>query len=318
MEKYITSQHKYYTLDYYLRNRFKKKVFKVALNGNFTCPNRDGTISHSGCIFCSEKGSGDFAGKPNDSLKHQFEMVKNIIHEKWSDALYIAYFQANTNTYGPIEKLKALYEEAISLDQNIVALSIATRPDTLPQDVVDYLGELNKKIPVWVELGLQTINEETAALINRGYRLDVATDAIKRLREKGIEVIIHIINGLPYETDIDMYNTINYLNNQNIQGIKIHSLFVLKGTILARMYENKEFQMMSEEDYIRVTSTQIAMLKPNVVIHRISGDAPKELLIAPLWSEKKLALMNEIDKYMKDNNLYQGSLYKEKEETILK
>lgn len=314
MEKYITAQHKYYTLDYYLKDRFHKKVFKVALNGNFTCPNRDGTISHDGCIFCSPSGSGDFAGNPLDSLDKQFKMVSSVIHEKWSDAFYIVYFQANTNTYKPLSELKTLFEEAIHLDKNIVAISIATRPDSLPNEVVNYLGELNKRIPVWVELGLQTINEETAKLINRGYELNVMTDAVNRLRKENIEVIVHIINGLPHETKQDMYNTIDYLNNLDIQGIKIHSLFVLKNTKLNEMYQNKEFEVMTMENYIEVTANQIARLRPDIVVHRISGDAPRELLVAPHWSEKKLALMNNIDKYMKEHHLYQGSLYEKSEE----
>ena len=310
MENYITNQHKYYTLDFCLKHRFNKKVFKVALNGDFTCPNRDGTISHSGCIFCSPSGSGDFAGNPSDTLSKQFETVKTIIHEKWPSAGYIVYFQANTNTYKPLDELKRLFEEAITLDPNILAISIATRPDGLPQDVVDYLGELNTRRPVWIELGLQTVNEATALLINRGYTLDICTDAIKRLRDKNIEVIVHIINGLPFETEDDMYNTIKYLNEQDIQGIKIHSLFVLKNTILSKMYLNHEFQTLSMEEYVKITSNQMALLKPSVVIHRINGDAPKDLLIAPHWSEKKLVVMNEIDKYMRSNNLYQGINYK--------
>ena len=312
MEKYITEQHKYYTLDYYLKSRFKKKVFKVALNGNFTCPNRDGKVGTKGCIFCSPSGSGDFAGNPNDSLEKQFQVVSSIIHEKWKDALYIVYFQANTNTYKPLPELKELFEKAISLNDKIVAISIATRPDTLPDDVVKYLGELNRRLPVFVELGLQTANEDTALLINRGYKLDVMTDAIKRLRKENIEVIVHIINGLPFEDKEDMYKTIDYLNTQDIQGIKIHSLFVLKGTILAKMYLNNEFKVMEMRDYIEVTANQIARLKPNVVIHRINGDAPKDLLLAPNWSEKKLVVMNEIDKYMKEHDLYQGKEYQKK------
>ena len=310
MEKYITSQHRYYTLDYYLKERFKKKVFKVALNGSFTCPNRDGTISHSGCIFCSPSGSGDFAGDPTKTLAEQFSFVSSIIHNKWKDASYIVYFQANTTTYKPLPDLKKLYEEAITLNENIVAISIATRPDSISDDVISYLGDLNKRIPVWIELGLQTSNEMTASLINRGYELNVMTNTIQKLRQKNIEVIVHIINGLPFETPVDMYNTIDYLNNQDIQGIKIHSLFVLKNTILSKMYLNNEFSLMTMEEYIKVTANQIAMLRPDIVIHRINGDAPKELLIAPKWSEKKLVVMNELDKYMKNNNLYQGINYK--------
>ena len=309
MENYFTKQHRYYTLDNYLKQRFQKKVFKVALNGNFTCPNRDGSISHDGCIFCSESGSGDFAGNPSDSLKKQFDVVSSIIHEKWKDSLYIVYFQANTNTYKPLPELKELFENAITLNKDIVALSIATRPDCLPDDVIDYLGSLNKRIPVWVELGLQTSNDETAKIINRGYDLSVMTDSVKRLREKNIEVIVHIINGLPFEKENDMYNTIKYLNSIDIQGIKIHSLFVLKNTKLNEMYQNKEFDVMSMEEYVKITANQIAILKPGVIIHRINGDAPKNMLVAPHWSEKKLVVMNEIDKYMRNHNLFQSSLY---------
>ena len=310
MKNYISSQHRYYTLDFYLKERFNSKVFKVALNGNFTCPNRDGKVSYNGCIFCSPSGSGDFAGKPTDSLKIQFDSIKEIIHQKWPNALYIAYFQANTNTYKPLSELKELFETTISLNKNIVALSIATRPDCLPDDVIEYLGELNKKIPIWIELGLQTSNDETGKLINRGYNLDVFTDAVKRLRTKNIETIVHIINGLPNETENEMYQTINYLNSLDIQGIKIHSLFVLKNTVLAEMYYNKKFKILTQEEYVRITANQIAMLRDDIVIHRINGDAPKDLLIAPEWSIKKLVVMNEIDKYMRENNLYQGNNYK--------
>lgn len=310
MKEYITNQHRYYTLDFYLKKRFKSKVFKVALNGNFTCPNRDGKISSKGCIFCSPSGSGDFAGRPSDSLENQFKMVREIVHQKWQNALYIAYFQANTNTYKPLNELIELFEKAISLNENIVCLSIATRADCLPDDIVEYLGKLNKRIPVWVELGLQTSNDKTAEFINRGYNLDVFTDAVKRLRKQKIETIVHIINGLPHETEIDMQNTIDYVNGLDIQGIKIHSLFVLKNTPLEEIYLNNQFKMLTQDEYVKITANQIARLRDDIVIHRINGDAPKDLLIAPMWSLKKLVVMNEIDKYMKEFNLYQGKLYK--------
>ena len=310
MKEYITNQHRYYTLDYYLKKRFKSKVFKVALNGNFTCPNRDGKVSHNGCIFCSPSGSGDFAGNPADNLEKQFKSVSEIVHHKWPNALYIAYFQANTNTYKPLNELKELFEKAISLNEKIVCLSIATRPDCLQDEIIEYLGEINKKIPVWIELGLQTSNDSTAKFINRGYDLDIFTDAVTRLRKRKIETIVHIINGLPHETEIDMYNTISYLNKLDIQGIKIHSLFVLKNTALANIYLNNEFKMLTLNEYVTITAKQIAMLRDDIVIHRINGDAPRDLLIAPEWSIKKLVIMNEIDKYMKENNLYQGLYYK--------
>lgn len=306
---YFTSQHKYNTLTEYLEKRFNRKIFKVALNGNFTCPNRDGKISTKGCIFCSPSGSGDFAGNRFDSLSKQFDDVSNMIHKKWPNAGYIAYFQANTNTYKPLNELKQLFEEAITLNENIVAISIATRPDCLSDEIIEYLSDLNKRIPVWIELGLQTINEETAVLINRGYTLDVFEDSVIKLRKHNIETIVHIINGLPYETETDMLDTVQYLNKFDIQGIKIHSLFILKGTPLEEYYYETNFKVLSLEEYVTITSKQIAILKDSMIIHRINGDAPRDLLIEPLWSIKKLVVMNEIDKYLKVNNLYQGIYY---------
>ena len=306
MKDYINSQHKYYTLDYYYKQKYNSKVFKVALNGNFTCPNRDGTISKDGCIFCSASGSGDFAGDKNKPLKIQFEEIKEILHKKWKDAKYIVYFQANTNTYGPISKLKTLFNEAITLDQNIVGINIATRPDCISNETLDYLSELNKKIPVVIELGLQTIHESTAKLINRGYELNVFVDAVKKLKDKNIEVVVHIINGLPHETKDMMLQTVKFLNDLEIDGIKIHSLFILKDTKLAKMYFNNEFTVQSLEDYVDVVTEQLALINENIIIHRINGDAPRDLLIEPQWSIKKLVVMNEIDKVMKQKNYYQG------------
>ena len=310
MKEYINSQHRYYSLDYYLKNKYKSKVFKVALNGNFTCPNRDGKISHQGCIFCSPSGSGDFAGNKKDTLEIQFKTVSSIIHQKWQDAFYIVYFQANTNTYKPLNELQEMFEKAIKLDPKIIAISIATRPDCLPDDVLEYLNDLNKRIPVWLELGLQTSNDNTAKFINRGYDLDVFIDCVKRIRKYNIETIVHIINGLPFETENDMYETVRFLNSLDIQGIKIHSLFVLENTPLAKVYQEENFKMLTLEEYVKITAEQLAILRDDIVIHRINGDAPKDLLIAPLWSIKKLVVMNEIDKYMRNNQLYQGKYYK--------
>lgn len=306
MEDYINEQHRYYTLNYYLNKRFNSKVFKVALNGGFTCPNRDGKVSTRGCIFCSPSGSGDFAGNRNDPLNIQFNSIKDIIHLKWPNAKYIAYFQANTNTYGPIEKLRKIFYEAINLNPDIVALSIATRPDCLDEDVLELLNEINKSIPVWVELGLQTIHEETATFINRGYKLNVFEEAVKNLRKINIEVIVHIINGLPNETKEMMLDTVKYLNNFDIQGIKIHSLFILNNTPLGELYTKEKFKILSLEEYVDITTEQLALLDKNIVIHRINGDAPKDDLIEPIWSLKKLVVMNEIDKMMKQKNYYQG------------
>lgn len=306
MKDYINNQHRYYTLDYYYKTKYNSKVFKVALNGNFTCPNRDGTISHNGCIFCSESGSGDFAGDKELPLREQFDQVKSILLNKWPKAKYIPYFQANTNTYGPLSKIKRLFDEAITLDNDIVSISIATRPDCITDDVLEYLGELNKKIPVTIELGLQTIHNHTARLINRGYELDVFYDCVKRLNKHNIEIVVHIINGLPLETKEMMLDTVKYLNNLDIHGIKIHSLFILKNTKLAEMFLNKEFNILTMDEYVDITTEQLAIIRDDIVIHRINGDAPRDLLIEPLWSLKKLVVMNEIDKKMKEKNYYQG------------
>lgn len=306
MKDYINNQHRYYTLDYYYKSKYNSKVFKVALNGNFTCPNRDGKISTLGCIFCSESGSGDFAGDKELPLKEQFEQVKAILLKKWPKAKYIPYFQANTNTYGPISKLKALFNEAVTLDNDIVSISIATRPDCLSNETIEFLNELNKIKPVTIELGLQTIHDSTAKVINRGYNLNVFEDAVKRLNKYNIEIVVHIINGLPFETKDMMLDTVKYLNNLNIHGIKIHSLFILKNTKLAEMFLNNEFSILTMDEYVDTTVEQLAIIRDDIVIHRINGDAPRDLLIEPQWSLKKLVVMNEIDKKMKEKDYYQG------------
>lgn len=310
MFDFITPQKKYHTLDFYLKKTYQSKVFKVSLNGDFTCPNRDGTISRHGCIFCSEKGSGDFAGERGKPLTIQFNTIRNIIHHKWPNAKYIAYFQANTNTYGPIEKLKSLYEEAINLDPNIVILSIATRPDCLNDEVIEYLASLNQKIKVWVELGLQTINEQTQKFLNLGYSTKDLVNAVNRLRKYNIDCIAHIINGLPNETFDDMINTAKFLNTLDLQGVKIHSLYIQKNTILSKIYEQNPFKLLTLEEYVDIVVKQLCLLNPSFVIHRINGDPPRDELVAPEWVLKKFVIMNEIDKKMRVDNLYQGIYYK--------
>lgn len=310
MFDFITPQKKYHTLDFYLKKTYQSKVFKVSLNGDFTCPNRDGTISRHGCIFCSEEGSGDFAGERDKPLTIQFNTIRNIIHHKWPNAKYIAYFQANTNTYGPIEKLKSLYEEAINLDPNIVILSIATRPDCLNDEVIEYLASLNQKIKVWVELGLQTINEQTQKFLNLGYSTKDLVNAVNRLRKYNIDCIAHIINGLPNETFDDMINTAKFLNTLDLQGVKIHSLYIQKNTILSKIYEQNPFKLLTLEEYVDIVVKQLCLLNPSFVIHRINGDPPRDELVAPEWVLKKFVIMNEIDKKMRVDNLYQGIYYK--------
>lgn len=296
----------YNTLTAYYNYRFKKKVFKISLNGGFTCPNIDGTVASGGCTFCSFMGSGDFAGNKLDPLSIQFKKQKDMMHQKWKDGAYIVYFQANTNTHAPLKRLKELYEEAITLDPNIVMISIATRPDVLPDDVVDYLGELNERIPVQIELGLQTIHQETSDLINRAHDLACFDDAVKRLREKNLEVVVHIINGLPFETKEMMVETVKHVNTLDIQGIKIHMLHLMEKTKMGYQYKKNPWKLLALEDYVDITVDQILWLRKDIIIHRLTGDSPASMLIAPFWTKKKFVVTNEIDKKLRKLNLYQG------------
>lgn len=308
----INDEKHYVTLNNYLKHKYHKKVFKISLNGNFSCPNRDGTLSTKGCIFCSEKGSGDFAGERGKPIKEQFESIKNMMHLKWNDGYYIAYFQANTNTYGTLEKLKETYSQIVTenylIDSNVKILSIATRPDCLNKEIVEYLSSINKIIPVWIELGFQTMHEETSLLINRGYKNNKLEEAIQLLKEYNITTIVHIINGLPNETKEMMVDTVKYLNSLNIDGIKIHMLHIMKNTPLETYYQEHPFHVLTLEEYVDIVTTQLRYLNTNIVVHRVTGDAPKDLLIEPTWTLKKFVVINEIDKLMRKENIYQGDL----------
>ena len=313
MNNLFTDEKHYLTLNNYLKDKYNEKVFKVSLNGGFSCPNRDGKISTKGCLFCSAKGSGDFAGDKNLSIKEQFYQITNKLKDKWPTGSYIAYFQANTNTYGTVSELKERYDQIIKdgklLDEKIKILSIATRPDCLSDDILDLLNKLNNTIPLWIELGFQTSNENTAKYINRGYDNECFLNAVKKLKQLGITVIVHIINGLPNETKDDMINTIKFLQNLNIDGIKIHMLHVIKNSPLGQIYLESPFPLLSLEEYVDIVVNQLRLLPSNVVIHRITGDADKNELIGPTWTLKKFVVMNEIDKKMRKNNYYQGDLY---------
>lgn len=302
----------YLTLNNYLKSIYHKKVFKVSLNANFSCPNRDGKISNLGCIFCSEKGSGDFAGNPLKSIKEQFFEIKSLMQKKWNDGYYIAYFQANTNTYGSLEKLKQVYSQIVDdnylIDENVKILSIATRPDCLNEDIVKYLSKINQKIKVWVELGFQTMHKKTFELINRGYDNNVLENAIKLLQKYNLTTIVHIINGLPNETKEMMIDTVKYLNALKIDGIKIHMLHIMKNTLIAKYIQNNPFHILTLEEYVDTITTQLRYLNPNIVVHRVTGDSPRELLIEPTWTLKKFVVINEIDKLMRKENIYQGDL----------
>lgn len=300
---------RYYTLNQYLRERFSQKVYKLALDGGMTCPNRDGTLGGSGCIFCSQGGSGEFA-VPHSSVAAQIEQAKERIKNKTEASLFIAYFQSYTNTYAPVEYLRQIFMEAISHPQ-VAILSIATRPDCLSPDVTALLAELNQIKPVWVELGLQTIHEHTAKYIRRGYKLPCYEDAVKRLHEAGIEVITHVILGLPGENKEDMLETVRYLSQKQpvIQGIKLQLLHVLKGTDLAEEYQKGTFFVLSQEEYLDILFECLQILPPDIVVHRITGDGPKSLLIAPEWSANKKAVLNTIRREMKRRDIIQGSQY---------
>lgn len=289
---------KYTTLNNYLKERFGEKVYKIALNGGFTCPNRDGKIGTRGCIFCSKGGSGDFAESPDLTITEQIENGKKRLEKKIKNGKYIAYFQAFTNTYAPVEKLRAIYTEAI-IHPDIVALSIGTRPDCLGDDVLALLDELNKIKPIFVELGLQTINENTARYIRRGYTLEVYDKAVADLHKIGINVVTHIILGLPGESKNDMLKSVEYACKVT-DGIKLQLLHILKGTDLAKDYKQGKFDVLTLEQYTEIIKECVQIIPENVVIHRLTGDGAKKDLIAPLWSADKKTVLNTISRALKD------------------
>ena len=307
MFKYTLDNKRYHTLNYHYKNKYGKKTFKVSLNGNFSCPNKE--KDGHGCIFCSRLGSGDFAGNKNDDLITQFNKVKKIMEQKWPNSYYIGYFQANTNTYAPLNELKEKYETILNLP-NVIGLNVATRSDSINKSCYDYLEELNKKTNLTIELGLQSIHEKTLKFINRGHDLANFKKAVKELQKRNIEVVVHIINGLPGETKEDMIETVKYLNKLKINGLKIHMLHIIKNTDLADYYEKYPFHILTEEEYIDIVISQLEYLDPKIVIHRITGDPKKEDQIAPTWLLKKFCVLNDIDKEMVKRNTYQGAKLK--------
>ena len=304
MFKYSLDNKRYHTLNYYLKNRFHEKVYKVSLNAGFTCPNIDGTKGYGGCIYCSKTGSGEFGGNINDDLITQFNKVKEVMDKKWHGK-YIAYFQARSNTYAPVNILKERYETVLKLD-NVIGLFIATRCDCITDECLDYLTLLNKRTYLTIELGLQTIHENTSKLINRGHTLKEFTDTVKRLRERNIDVVVHIINGLPYETKEMMLETVKFVNTLDIQGIKIHMLNIIKDTPLETLYNKEHFHVLTKEEYIDIVINELELLDSKIVIHRITADPNPKTLIEPTWLLKKTVLLNDIDKEMKKRNTYQG------------
>ncbi|MGM9874389.1 MAG: TIGR01212 family radical SAM protein [Bacilli bacterium] len=298
MFKYTLDNKRYHTLNYYNKTKYGCKVFKVSLNAGFSCPNKK---NGTGCIYCYN-GSGENDGM---DLLTQFYKVRDNNLKKWPNAKYIGYFQAGTNTYADVNTLKSKYEPILKLD-NVIGLNIATRCDALNNDVLDYLEELNNRTDLIVELGLQTIHESTSKLINRGHTLNQFEEAVLELRKRNINVVVHIINGLPFETKEMMLDTVKYLNKLDIQGIKIHMLFILKDTPILNLYNTTNFHILSKEEYIDIVIDQLELLRPEIVIHRITGDPIKELLVEPTWLLKKFSVLDDIDKEMVKRDSYQG------------
>jgi radical SAM protein (TIGR01212 family) len=305
----IWGDKRYHSLNYFLRDKFGEKVFKIALDAGFSCPNRDGTISSGGCLFCSERGSGDFAGNKEFSITKQFEDIKEMMSKKWKTGKYIAYFQAYTNTYASIDILRGKYEEAI-LAEDVVGLVIATRPDCLGEDVLDLIEEYSHRLYTWVELGLQTSSDKSAKVINRGYELSTFEEALKELNKRNIDVVVHTIFGLPGETKEDMLKTIEYVAHKNIKGIKMHLLHLLENTPMTQLYVDGKLKFLEQEEYIDIICKSITILPANMVVHRLTGDAPRELLIGPMWSLNKWEVLNGIDNRLKELDLYQGQEFK--------
>lgn len=306
-----SDEKRYYTWNRYLRNEFGQKVYKVALDAGFDCPNRDGTVAFGGCTFCSAAGSGDFAGNKVDPIPVQFEKIKAKMQHKWKDGLTMAYFQAYTNTHAPLAVLKEKFEAALACE-GVMGISIATRPDCLPDDVVEYLAELNERTYLWVELGLQTVHEKTANLINRAHDYATYVEGVEKLRRHNIRIVTHIINGLPLETYDMMLETAREVAKLDVQGIKIHLLHLLKGTPLVKQYEKGLLQFMTQEDYIRLVVDQLEVLPPHMVVQRITGDGPIDLMIGPMWSVNKWSVLNGIDAELERRNTWQSRLYEVK------
>ncbi|MBQ9853968.1 MAG: TIGR01212 family radical SAM protein [Bacilli bacterium] len=305
MFKYTLDNKRYHTLNYFYKNKFGTKVFKLSLNGGFGCPNLDGTVGYGGCIYCSKSGSGEFGGNKLKSLTEQVADMKKVVNKNNIPCKYIGYFQARTNTYADVQTLKKKYEEVLKCE-NIIGLNIATRSDAISDECLDYLEELNKKTFLTIELGLQTIHKKTSDLINRCHSLESFDSMVKKLRERNINVVVHIINGLPFETEEMLLDTVRHINKLDIQGIKIHMLHVIKDTAMANLFMKEKFHILTKEEYIDIVIKQLELLRPEIVINRITSDPDKSTLLEPTWLLKKCSLLNDIDKEMKKRNTYQG------------
>jgi radical SAM protein (TIGR01212 family) len=296
---------RYHTLDYELKQTFGQKVIKLSLDGGFTCPNRDGRIGTRGCIFCGEKGSGDFAGTRDVGIAEQVEQQKKLLSSKWPDGKYIAYFQSYTNTYAPLDRLRTLYEDALSC-KDVVGLAVATRPDCLPDDVLSLLEEIAGKTFMWIELGLQTIHPGSAAFIRRGYDLSCFYEAVAKLKERNIRVVVHMIIGLPGESREDILDTVRLVAKLGVWGVKFHMLYIQKDIDLYEYYCSNPFNVLTLDEYVNIIADALEILPPDIVVHRVTGDGVKRLLEAPLWTLDKLRVLSEIDRVLRERNSYQG------------
>ena len=304
---YTLDNKRYHTYNYFLKTKYQGKIAKVSLNADFTCPNRDGRVGVGGCTFCSSKGSGDFAGDVNDSLDKQFRLGVTMMKRKWPECRFIAYFQAFTNTYAPLEVLKERFEPFVNR-KDVVGIAIATRADCITEEIASYLEELNTRTDVYLELGLQTIHDDTAKRVNRGHDYKTFLKGLDLLRKHHLDVCVHIINGLPYETIDMMMETARQVGQLDIQGLKIHNLYIVKHTVLAKEFNEKPFPVLSREEYIRLVVDQLRYIPATIVIERLTGDAPANELIAPLWSRNKTTILNDIDKLMYKEGVVQGDL----------
>ncbi|MCI9137856.1 MAG: TIGR01212 family radical SAM protein [Lachnospiraceae bacterium] len=302
------NEKRYYSVDYYLKQTFGEKVYRLSLNGGMTCPNRDGTLGTRGCIFCSSAGSGDFAQSSLRSVSEQIQTAKRQIQSKRNCRKFIAYFQAYTNTYAPVDYLRNLFWEAIA-DSEVVILSIATRPDCLSEEILELLQELNYIKPVWIELGLQSIHPQTSRFIRSGFTLDCFHEAVRQLSQRCIPVIVHVILGLPGESRTQMLETVSHVGHLPIFGIKLQLLHVLSDTDLGTLYQRQPFPLFSQDEYCEMIGDCLEILPETVTIHRLTGDGPKDLLVAPLWSSSKRSVLNQIQKTLKKRDTWQGKCY---------
>ncbi|MNW29892.1 coproporphyrinogen III oxidase [compost metagenome] len=300
---------RFHTWNYEMHEQFQDKVFKVMLDAGFTCPNRDGSIAKGGCTFCSARGSGDFAGRRRDDLVTQFNTIRDRQHLKWPNAKYIGYFQAYTNTYAPVEELREYYE-VILQQPGVVGLSVATRPDCLPDDVLDYLEELNERTYLWLEMGLQTVHESTSELINRAHDTECYLEAVEKLRKRNIRVCAHIIYGLPQESHEMMLDTGRAVSQMNVQGIKIHLLHLMRKTPMVKQYEAGLLRFLEQDEYVKLIVDTLEFLPPEMIVHRLTGDAPRDLLIGPTWSLNKWEVLNAIDAELKSRDTWQGKYWR--------